>query len=281
LSTDPSRPVLWAEHTEPELERARDAGALVLIPLGAMEQHGAHLPVDTDTAISLAVASAVAGRRENTLVAPAIAWGYSAPHMGFASTLSLRPETLTALLEDLCGSLLAHGFTKIAIVASHGTNRPIGNTFVREAMARHGATVAYIHYTDFAKSTFQELRVTPPGGEMHAGEMETSLQLHLNPELVRMELAEHDAVDPKRHFGVSTAAGDIFGGGNISVGYDIRQKFPTGVMGDPREATAELGRAVFDAAVEGIVAVLDEFCEWEYEDRGRDAVMLQPSGWHA
>jgi creatinine amidohydrolase len=279
--SDEPRSVLWGDLTDPELETARDAGALVLIPLGATEQHGAHLPVDTDTAISVAVATAVARRRGDTLVTPPIAWGYSAGHMGFASTLSLRPETLTAVLEDLCGSLLAHGFRKVAILASHGTNRPIGNTFVREVMARHGATVAYIHYTDFARAAFQERRTTPPGGEMHAGEMETSLQLHLHPELVHMERAEHDLVDPKRHFGVSSAANDIFGGGNISIGYDIRQKFPTGVMGDPRTASTELGEAVFEAAVTGIAATLDEFCEWDYEDAGREAVLLDPPGWRA
>src|SRR4051812_43199885 len=90
--------VLWEELTEPELAAASDEGRLVLIPIGAIEQHGAHLPSGTDAGIAQAVAEHVARRLGRTLVVPGVPWGYSATHMSFASTISLRPQTMLGLL---------------------------------------------------------------------------------------------------------------------------------------------------------------------------------------
>lgn len=257
--------VLWGERTDAEIARARDEDWLVLVPLGAIEQHGGHLPVDTDSAIATRVAVDVATRLGRTLVAPPIAWGYSAAHMGFPSTLTLRPETLTRLLEDICGSLLMSGFRRIAIVSAHGPNRPLATLFVREFMARHGLPIAALHYSDFGKAVFAELRDSPPGGELHGGEFETSLQLHLHPELVRRDRMAGELVDPVRHFGVSTAARDIADGGPLTIGYDIKARFPDGVMGDPSTATAEKGARIYDTIVANIASALDEFRGVEFE----------------
>ena len=273
--------MLWQFLTDPELERARDEDFLVLIPIGAMEQHGPHLPVDTDTAIAWAVARAVAERLEKTIVAPPVWWGYSPSQMSFASTISLRPETMTRLLEDICGSIVAHGFRRLALISSHATNRPVGNVFVREFAAQHGVTMLFMHYGDFAQGTFAAGRQTELGGAMHAGEFETALQLHLHPDLVRMDRAEGEYVDAKSHFGISTATGDFTKGGNVSLGYDVRKLFPSGVMGDPRPATAELGAQLFEAAVDGVAAVLDEYRRFDYGDTARPSVVLSPDGWSA
>ena len=278
MSADPR--VLWEELTDPELEAARAAGSLVLLPIGAIEQHGPHLPAGTDAAIARAVAEHVARRLVDAVVLPAIPWGYSATHMSFSSTLSLRPHTMLGLLHDLCGSVVAHGFDKLAIICSHATNRPVCQLFVQEFAAVHGVTIAFVHYTDFAREAFGELRQTELGGEMHAGEFETSLQLYLQPELVQREHATADYVDPVRHFGVSTAARDFTKGGNIAVGYDIKRLFPTGVMGDARPASREVGEQLFATIVEQIAAVLGEYCAFDYGDRARLTAALAPESWH-
>jgi creatinine amidohydrolase len=251
--------LLWGECTDAEIERARDEDWLVLVPLGAVEQHGRHLPVDTDIGIARRVTEDVAAHLDRTLVTPSISWGYSAAHMGFPSTISLRPETLTSLLEDVCDSLVHHGFKRIAIVSAHGTNRPVTSLFVREFMRRHGLPIVSLHYSDFGKAEFARVRDTPTGGELHGGEFETSLQLHLHPELVRSDQLHGERVDPARHFGISTAGRDILDGGVVTIGYDIKTSFPEGVMGEPDTATAEKGAQVYAAIVDGISTALDEF----------------------
>lgn len=277
MSEQPS--VLWTDLTDPEVEAAREAGSLVLVPIGAIEQHGAHLPNGTDTAIAQAVSEHVARRLGEALVLPGIPWGYSSTHMSFASTISLRPQTILGILHDLCGSVVAHGFEKVAIVCSHATNRPVVQLFVQEFAAAHGVTVAFIHYTDFAREAFAAHRQTELGGEMHAGEFETSMQLHLQPELVKLDRAEPDYVDPHKHFGIGSAARDFTQGGNVTIGYDVRKLFPTGVMGDPRPATRELGALVFEEIVAKIAAVLEEYRSFDYGDRAQFDVELGAESW--
>lgn len=271
--------VLWAELTEAEVSHARDSNYLVLVPLGALEQHGPHLPSDTDATIADAVARSAAMRLGRTLVVPPIWWGYSSSHMSFVSTISLRPQTLFSLLEDICSSIVSHGFRKVAIVSSHATNRPVGQILVREFAARHGVTILYTHYIDFCRKAFVEHRSTAIGGELHGGELETALQLHLRPELVHMDRAPSDYVDPKRHFGISTAPSDLSDSGNVTLGYDIAKLFPTGVMGDATGATAELGAMLFEVAVSGLVKALDEYRDWNYVDSSPSSALLDPDSW--
>ncbi len=258
--------ILWGELTERDLEEARHEGYLVLVPVGAVEQHGPHLPTDTDISISYNVAIAAARQLGCTVVAPPVSWGYSAMQMGFASTITLRPTTLLSLLEDICSSVVANGFRKIALVTSHAGNRPIAQLFIREFKTRIGVTLASLHYTDFGREAFSEARTSGTGGEMHAGEFETSIELHLRPELVQMEHAEADYVDPKRHFGLSSATADIYKAGNVTVGYDIKDRFPSGVLGDPTVASAQTGKAIFDAVIDGVVEVLKEYRSFDYGD---------------
>ena len=261
-----AKSIFWGELTEREIEQARTAGYLVLVPVGAIEQHGPHLPSDTDISSSHSVAIEAARRLDRTLVAPPVSWGYSAMHMGFASTITLRPATLLSLLEDICGSLVANGFRKVALVTSHAGNRAISQLFIREFKTRIGITMASLHYADFGREAFTATRSSRTGGEMHAGEFETAIQLYLRPELVDMEFAAADYVDPKRHFGLSSATADIYKAGNVTVGYDIKERFPTGVLGDPTVASAETGKAVFEAVIDGVVGVLDEFRNFDYGD---------------
>jgi creatinine amidohydrolase len=108
----------------PEIAQARDRGAVVLIPVGAIEQHGPHLPVDTDIHGAHAASLAVARDRAHVIVAPPVWWGLSSAHRGFAGLLSLRPETFVAVLCDLCDSLIDDGFRRVILVVAHGSNKP-------------------------------------------------------------------------------------------------------------------------------------------------------------
>lgn len=255
-----TEPRLWAELTTPQIAAARDEeGTVVLVPVGAVEQHGPHLPVDTDICGAYETAREVSRRRPYALVAPPVWWGVSGAHRKFPGLLSLRVETLTHLLEDLCDSLVAQGFPRIALIVGHATNKPIVQTLVGQYMERHGVRLLQLNYINLAAERFAEIRRSPLGGDAHAGELETALQLHLRPGRVDLTDVPVHVLDPKRDFGLSAATRDIFRPGEATVGYDLAAAFPEGVMGDPSVATAETGRLAFEAIVEKACAILDEY----------------------
>jgi creatinine amidohydrolase len=258
---------IWNEMTSPELNASKDAGDVVLLPIGAIEQHGPHLPVDTD--ISLAVASATAAARERPymVVAPPVWWGLSGNHTAFNGYLTLRSITFLALLEDLCTSLLDQGFRKIALIVGHASNKPPVQMVVSDLMQRRGVPIVQLNYINLGAGAFQAVRKSAPGGDWHAGELETALMMHVRPDLVALENAPVRYVDPKLHFGLSAGPKDIFGAGDATIGFDLAASFPDGVAGDPTVATPEVGRVVFEAIVDRICNILDEYHEESPKDQ--------------
>lgn len=252
-------PRLWSEMTSPEIEQAQEEGAIVLLPVGAIEQHGPHLPVDVDIHGAWETSKEVARRREYTLVAPPVWWGLSGTHRGFAGTMVLRPETFHALLQDICNSLIDQGFRKVALIVGHGSNKPMVSVLVNHFMETRGVRLLQLNYINFAGETFRKIRRSPVGGDAHAGELETSLQMYLRPGRIHPERAPVHLVEPKRDLGLSAAMQDIFQPGRASIGYDLKRAFPEGVMGDPTVATEETGKRAFDAIVDEICDVLDEY----------------------
>lgn len=244
-----------------EAKAAADAGAVVIVPVGAIEQHGPHLPLDVDIHFATAVADGVAARTDGVLVAPPVSWGLSGSHMDFAGTLTLSAATMKALLEDIGESLIHHGFRKIAFVVAHNSNRPLVSIVARELGQRHGLPLLVAFCTDFAAAAFAATRVSELGGELHAGELETAVELHLRPEVVRMDRAVAAPVDAKAQLGMSMASNDMYGKGLVQVGFDLSEQAPAGVMGDPTVATAAVGERAFEAMVEGIAAAIEEYQE--------------------
>lgn len=257
-----AEPRFWNELTSPEIGRGQQAGDVVLLPVGSIEQHGPHLPVDTDINGAWETAKEVGRRRSYVIIAPPVWWGLSGAHRGFPGLLTLRPATFAALLTDLCDSIVGQGFEKIALIVGHASNKAPVGTVVAELAERHGVRAIQINYLNLGFQVFREHRKSPPGGEGHAGELESSVQLHLRPGLVDPEAvrsAPVHLVDPERDFGLSDAMQDILDPGKIIVGYGLKASFPDGIMGDPTVATAELGARVFEAIVVKTCAVLDEY----------------------
>ena len=133
--------------------------------------------------------------------------------------------------------------------------------FVGQYQQKTGVSILQLNYLNLGAPKFQEIRKSGLGGDFHAGEAETALILHLAPELVKMDRAETRYVDPKEHFGLTAATPDIFKAGEAIVGFDLKAKFPEGVMGDPSVATAETGKAMFEQIVEKFCAIVDEYHE--------------------
>jgi creatinine amidohydrolase len=219
---------LWGELTAAELGECAANGDVVLLPIGAVEQHGP---------------------------------GLSGAHKGFPGLLTLRMETFLMLLEDLCDSMVDDGFKKIVLVVGHGSNKPPIQMFVAQYAQRRNVNLLQLNYLNLGSAAFQQLRKTEPGGDFHAGEAETALMLHLAPQLVKMDRAVARPVNAKEHFGLTSAPSDIFKAGEAVVGFDLKAKFPEGVMGDPLPATAETGKAMFEQSVAKLVEIVDEFHE--------------------
>jgi len=258
-SETPAR--LWGEMTAPELKRAQEAGAVVLLPVGAVEQHGTHLPVDTDANGAYEAALEVSRRRDWAIVAPPVWWGLSGAHRGFHGLITLRSQTFYDLLWEITESITEQGF-KLAYIVAHASNRPVVGMIVSELMEQKKIRVLQLNYLGFSAKVFGEIRKSEIGGEAHAGELETSVQMHLRPHLVKMDPppAVH-YIDPKRDFGLSSANRAIFLQGQSTIGFDLKERFPEGVLGDPTAADPETGRRAWEAIVDGLLGVLDEYHE--------------------
>jgi len=221
-----------ADLTWCEIERRIETGArTAVVPLGAIEQHGPHLPLDVDALVADALGERFCARVPEALLAPTLAFGCSIEHLGFAGTLSISPATLALVLGDLVASLAGHGFAHVVVFSAHGGN----DTVLAEAAAvlrerAKPAALTVVHGIDRVSRIWQSASAREGVSSMesghHAGEYETSIVCALRPEAVRWsELragTDGDVPDPQVLFYPS-----------------LRPNAPDGVVGDPRRASAE------------------------------------------
>lgn len=214
--------------TWPQVE-ATGGGAVLAVPLGSLEQHGPHLPLDTDTRIAVAVAKGAARRVPSLAVAPPVAYGASGEHAGFPGTLLVGHEALAALLVELVRSARA-SFRGVVIVNAHGGNETALSAVTSRCAAEGDNVLVW--------------RTMTPEGDAHAGRTETSLMLAIEPDVVRLQLAAPGRTEPiERLLPRLRVEG-------------VRPVSSSGVLGDPTGASAEEGRALLDRlAVELAAAV--------------------------
>jgi creatinine amidohydrolase len=228
----------------PDLAATRPRVAIV--PLGATEQHGSHLPFATDTLIAEALAVRLAARLDGAVALPALPVGCSSEHMGFPGTLDVSAATLVSWLADVLRALARHGVERAIVFSAHGGNAAT----LREAAAGLAATVPAMAVDVLADLDGLTARlhgeaasfgITAEAAGHHAGEIETSIMLALHPELVHMERAAPGHVEP-------TADPQ-------SLFYpDLRRTAPTGTVGDPRGAAALRGARYVAAWVDALLA---------------------------
>ena len=204
------------ELTRPDVEGADPP--LLLVPVGSVEQHGAHLPLGTDTIVAVALAQAIARSRDNAVVAPPLGFGASGEHQGFSGTLSIGTDVLAAVLTEVVRS--ARSWCQgVVIVSGHG-----GNAVALQRASQRGKVEG---------DEVLVVAASVPGADAHAGRTETSLLLALAPGLVR----ENEAVP-----GVTQPLSEIF----ETLRRDgVKAVSPNGVLGDPTGASADEGVAIF------------------------------------
>ncbi len=217
----------WTDHWKPTRR------PLLVVPVGACEQHGPHLPLDTDTRIAVALANSLADKFDEgeLLVAPALGITASGEHASFPGTLSIGSEAMEQVIIELVRS--ADWSAGVVLVNGHGGNRVPVERAVRVLHAEQRRVFAWWP--------------TIPGGDAHAGDTETSIMLALAPDLVRMHRAEVGNTEP-----LTDLLDEMVAGG-------VRAVSANGVLGDPRHASASHGRNLMTRLNIDLVAAVDEW----------------------
>ena len=229
--------------TRPQVEAALNDGfTTVVVPCGAVEQHGPHLPLFVDAEIGTRLGAEVARRLGKTLVAPTIRVGCSEHHMDFAGTLTLRHSTFKAVCLDYGLSLARHGFTRILLLPSHGGNfKPVAEV-VEEISDAIGTDCTVAAFTDLIAivSVWKETVESVCGlGDRiggHADIGESSLMLCLHPELVDQQAAEAGFLEELSEEFVERILRE-----------GMRSITPNGILGDARGMTTEIGEQLIVA----------------------------------
>lgn len=255
---------IWQDLTRREIAALRDAGALVVVPTGAIEQHGDHLAVDTDTRLAETVTRLAAEQAGDTsvIVAPAVSFGFSPHHLAWPGTISLRLETYLAVLRDVAHSILDAGFPRMLFVNGHGGNEAPLRALVGQ-LVTDGHAVGMVNYFSPSQAEWIALLQGQLPRAGHACEQETALSLALpqtsEPERARICSAIADLaprlVQPWMADGATEDP--ITGAG---AGWPpIFQEGDCGYYGDPAAATQATGEATLSVTTARLGAFFAEF----------------------
>jgi len=221
---------LVASLTSPDVAELAQTGSILAVPLGSTEQHGPHLPLSTDTDIARALCGRLASYR-NVVIAPAVAYGSSGEHAGFAGTLSIGQAALELLVVELCRSA-SETFAHVVLVSAHGGNAEPVDRAVATLRAEGRDVLAY----------FPQWH-----GEAHAGRVETAIELALHPDRVLMARAQPGDTRPLHEILPLLRDGGL------------RAVTANGVLGDPRGASADEGSSMLDELGADLNHAVDEW----------------------
>ena len=249
--------IYWEQLRSPQLKSLADVNAIVVVPVGSMEQHGPHLPVKVDALLATEVARRVALKVQTNqpiVVTPTVWCGLAEHHMDFCGTLTLDFETFHALLRNLCRSIRHHGFRRIFLLNGHGGNiaalNVICSELVRELEGLRVVSGTYWTLPEVAEKFAEILEVQQ--NVRHAGEAETSMMLALEPELVDQSI-------------LNQADGTLeipFYGSGVSRWVSFKEVSANGVIGSPSVATAAKGELLLEVAADGIAGILQNPALW-------------------
>lgn len=250
----------YEHHSWQELRElaARD-DVVVVIPAATLEDHGYHLPVDTDVrlveAITRGACERVNANGGTALLFPTATHGYTPHHMDFPGSVTLRWNVFVEYLVDLGRALCHHGFDRILIVNGHGSNQPLVDMAARLVNVEHPRAVCastWYLVTAESKKLLSDLRDSTRGGMAHACELETSLYLAIEPGLVQMDKAVDERPPESEHIWMDWTDGEM------SYMPHWSALSESGVTGDASKATAEKGAAWLARAQDEIAGFIRE-----------------------
>lgn len=250
----------FADLTGPQVSELLTDRSILVQPLGAIEQHGPHLPLSTDSVVATAVAEAAVaevGEELDVWLLPTLEYTKSNEHAWSAGTVWLSATTLLAVLDDLGRCIATTPAKRLVFLNGHGGNSALLNVANRELRLAHGLMTFLTHpgvpADQGGSSPAEEL-----GMGVHGGTEETSIMLHLAPHLVDMSKGERrvpEAIALNKY---------VRFGGRVSFGWLSNDFYPDGYIGDPTTATAELGKRLFEGSVQAFCEALREVSEFNY-----------------
>jgi creatinine amidohydrolase len=233
-----------------EVEEIVPRNPVLLIPIGTVEQHGPHMPVNADNMVADFVARRAAEATDAYLV-PAINYGCSAQFHNFPGTISVRPDTLTSVVRDVCQALFDQGFRRFIFVNNHGGNQASCEQVARELKATHGLVIGNIYPWVLGYALMRDTYEDAAAVYGHGGEPETSAMMAMFPDDVIANLmAGRDPVSsgpfkPRKDNSIEIPGQTV--GGTLFLDYD--ELFPNGASGDPSVATVERGQIWIERVV--------------------------------
>lgn len=246
-----SLPFEWGNLKWTEAKEYLSAVDIALLPVGSIEQHGPHLPLDTDAfdAGFLCREVALRCRDPRPLVLPLVPYGVSYHHEDFAGTVSIGPDTLSSLIYDIGMSLAKNGITKLVIINGHGGNSPALN-MAAQKINRDAHIFTCVDSGESSDIDVSELIETP--NDVHAGEVETSTSLANRQELVDISKAESFIPDFSSRYLNFTQ--------KRSIDWYTRTAriSKSGVLGDPTRASRKKGEAIWELIISNLVRFVEE-----------------------
>jgi creatinine amidohydrolase/Fe(II)-dependent formamide hydrolase-like protein/7-cyano-7-deazaguanine synthase in queuosine biosynthesis len=242
---------LWAELTWPEAEQKLNQVDIAILPVGAIEQHGPHLPLDVDAfdAEYLAAKVAEACSDPKPLVLPLLPYGVSYHHDDFKGTISVTNETLARMVYEIGMSIARQGIKKMIIINGHGDNSPTMN-YAAQMINRDAQIFVAVDTGETSDVDLDELTETP--NDVHAGEIETSTTLAIRPELVRMDKATNSSLNfTSRYLNFSSLRG-------VPWYAKTKRISDSGIMGDPTKADVEKGKKAWEIMIAHLVAFIED-----------------------
>lgn len=235
-----------------EAEQALESARLAILPVGACEQHGPNMTLETDSAISYALAERLAERLyPQAILAPLMPWGVSPHHINFPGTITLRRETFDAVLRDVVTSLTEDGLTHFFFVNGHGGNIAPLETLCYELRNELGVRAASMMYLRLAADVVKSGTESELYG--HACEVEASVGLFIAPHTVREERVKGE-VKPYEH-----PHTDLYAEARLDYPFHFDELTSNGALGDARQATHEFGERIVQAALTRAVEFLESF----------------------
>lgn len=249
----------WMDQRRDQIE-ATDRNTPVVIPTAAIEQHSLHLPVSTDTRIVTAVAERLDAACDHTLLITPTVWlGCSRHHREYPGTLTTSLDHFGEAVFDVADSVLHAGFRKVFLLNGHGGNgSALGVTLEKLQYAHPETVVIGCSYWDAAGHAMAEVRESGPGGMGHAGEMETSIMLAIDPDHVDMARAATDGIQTGSRFTHIDMLGLGSGPGSVGRVRTFEQMSNHGGFGDPTSATAEKGERFLAGITASLKSVIDD-----------------------
>ena len=244
-----------------DIEASDKDGVAVVCPTGALEQHGRHLPLLTDTILVTEVADRVEQKMpDQVLLAPTLWLGASDHHLDFPGTLSLSNTLYADLIKTLVRCFVGAGFRRILFLNGHGGNTAPGTVAITEMANTNDecddALVAWTGYWQGPAFAPEKHGMETPHAS-HACEYETSMMLAVADPLVQMEEAKAGPVVMDSRFYHSEL------GGQVTLAGRFHRRTSTGAMGRPDRGTADKGASLLDAAVDDTIALIGDFLRWE------------------